>query len=210
MRKRYLIIALLLSAIALTVFATNVFSLYASPSSTNFANWLVINNGGSYSISKGVLTLSSSGGYIDLYEPLTASGSFKVIFGVCSTQLAGFALKLDESLPFFGSTQGINFEMTADEGQSKGFQISRWTEIDWTWGTFAQPTLNQWYSIQITVIQAPFEVIYTIFKDGQLYAEARASDMTNIGFANLHYIVLEVWNIGTYQVRNLTIQPYWS
>lgn len=171
-------------------------------------NWKVDVNGGCYSVQDGILTLNSTSdqsNYICIYKPISVSDNFTIYYEVKADKLGGFCLKLAKSQPFFSSTSCIAFETMHPQGQGKGFEIARWVN-SWSWNTFAQPKENVWYQIEIEVHKTPFEVVYTVFNGSEILGSARANDMTNIGFDDLHYVVFECFaGECQYEVRNFSL-----
>ena len=47
------------------------------------------------------------------------------------------------------------------------------------------------YTVQIEISRESFEAVYTVYLNGEIYAKARAGDMTNIHFTDLTMISLE-------------------
>jgi len=181
-----------------STFATNIF--YDGFDGTALSTgWEVENRGGSYSLSNGVLTISSSGQPYDsmtvyrAYVPQV--DNFTVSARVKGTSLAAFALRIHAGpLPIFGSVLGAQLEFdSAVEG--KNFLAVWWT-THWYWTTIYQPSeTGVWYVLEMRVQRSPFVITYNVYNDsGVLLGTTTATNIGNFGYSDIRYICLEVWS----------------
>ena len=188
-------------ALLLCLTFVNIFSYV---NATTFQGWQIENNDGQYSQSKGLINLSGQGGtYIVLYEWIAPSSDFSFSLQVNSAILQGFAIMLRSSLPFIGSTEGVNFEFGARDGGT--FTFSRYVN-GWTWNEFVSNiTQNIWYTMNLTVHQSPFSIVATAqAENGTVLGSYSASDMTNLSFNSINYLGFGVLESGgNYSVKNI-------
>lgn len=198
---KILLVAVLIGVLSLPSFAQ------AAPKNQN-QGWLVEDRGGQYSISKGAITLSApvgGGQSLILYKPYTPTGDFTVSLKVQASTLQGFALMLRGSLPFAGSTDGVNFEFGARDGGS--FTLARYAN-GWTWNVFTTGAQeNTWYTLKLIVDSEQYSITAQVFSQkGQLLGSYTASDMTNFGFSDIQYVGFGVLESGgSYLVKSVSI-----
>ena len=178
---------------------------FISVHAATFQGWQVENGGGQYSQNNGVMNLSGAGGtYVILYEQIEPTTDFNFSLQVNAATLQGFAIMLRSSLPFAGSTQGVNFEFGARDGGS--FSFARYASA-WTWNVFASGiTQNVNYTMILSVDKDPFSITATVLhQNGTSLASYVASDMTNLAFNNTNYLGFGVLESGgNYTVRNIS------
>lgn len=189
---------------SLTIDIVRVMPIEETPS-----GWQVENYGGSYEIyPNGTIKLQSSGvgslgSPITLYKSYTPTDDFVVSLKVKANQLGGFALFLRASLPFAGSTHGVNFEFGARDGGT--FLLAR-SAGGWTWNIFATGTEGLWYIMKLTVHESPFSVKGEVFNEvGTLIGSLTINDMTNFGFNDIKYIGIGCWIPSEFLVRDFAI-----
>ncbi len=120
-----------------------------------FQGWQIENGGGQYSQNNGAMSLSGNGGtYVILYEQIAPTTDFNFSLQVNAATLQGFAIMLRSSLPFAGSTAGVNFEFGARDGGT--FLLARYSN-GWTWNEFASNLKqNVNYTMILSVNKNPF------------------------------------------------------
>jgi parallel beta-helix repeat protein len=187
------------------ILSTISFYVDINVNAATFQGWQVENGGGQYYQSDVSYYLFGQGGsYVILYESIAPLGDFSFSLQVNSSELQGFAIMLRSSLPFAGSTAGINFEFGARNGGT--FTFSRYVN-DWTGNEFvSNVTQHVWYTMNLTVHQSPFSVVATVqAENGTVLGSYSASDMTNLGFNDIHYIGFGVLESGgSYAVKNIS------
>lgn len=168
--------------------------------------WLIEDLGGSYEFySNGTIRIYSEGGGslgspITLYKEFMPTEDFSVSLRVKATQLGGFMLALRASLPFAGSTHGINFEFGIRDGGT--FLLARWA-TGWTWTIFATGTEGVWYTMKLTVYESPFSIKGEAFDEGEtLIGSLTISDMTNFGFNDIKYVGIGCWIPSDFLVKD--------
>jgi len=171
--------------------------------------WLVEDFGGSYEIyENGTIRLQSPGGGglgspITLYKELMPTEDFTISLKVKANQLGGFALFLRASLPFAGSTHGINFEFGIRDGGT--FLLAR-SAGGWTWTIFATGTEDIWYTMKLTVYESPFSIKGEVFDESEtLIGSLTISDMTNFGFSDIRYVGFGCWIPSEFLVKDFDI-----
>jgi parallel beta-helix repeat protein len=110
---------------------------------------------------------------------------------------------LRSSLPFAGSTAGVNFEFGARDGGT--FLLARYSN-GWTWNEFASNIKqNVNYTMILSVYKNPFRIKATaIDQNGTSLGSYSTSDMTNLAFNNINYLGFGVLESGgSYTVRNI-------
>ncbi len=200
-RSSIFLIALMVSSLVL--FGAVHFG--TAQSGTTFQGWQVENGGGQYSQNNGIMSLSGNNGtYVILYEPIAPTTDFNFSLQVNAATLEGFAIMLRSSLPFAGSTAGVNFEFGARDGGT--FLLARWT-TSWIWNEFVSGAQqNLWYTMILSVNQNPFAITATVLdQNGTLLGSYTASDMTNLDFNNIAYLGFGVLESGgNYTVENIS------
>lgn len=185
------------------ILSTISFYVDINVNAATFQGWQVENGGGQYYQSDVSYYLFGQT-YVILYESIAPLGDFSFSLQVNSSELQGFAIMLRSSLPFAGSTAGINFEFGARDGGT--FTFSRYVN-DWTYNKFvSNVTQHVWYTMNLTVQQSPFSVVATAqAENGTVLGSYSASDMTNLGFNDIHYIGFGVLESGgSYAVKNIS------
>jgi parallel beta-helix repeat protein len=137
-----------------------------------------------------------------LYKEIDPETDFEFSLQVNATTLAGFAIMLRSSLPFVGSTQGVNLEFGARDNGT--VLLARWVS-SWTWNIFVTDIENNtWYTLKLGVHKSPFNITAEAFSDnGTLLGFYSASDMTNLSFDDIEYLGFGVLESGgDYAVRN--------
>lgn len=171
--------------------------------------WNVENLGGSYSLSNGILTLSSDEPSITIYRGyVPQTDSFTVSARVQSRMLAAFALRIHAgSPPISGSTAGAQLEF--DTSVENKYFLAAWQPSGggWTWTTFHGPSAaNTWYVLEMKVQRNPFTITYGVYSDsGELLGAFVTTDM-GFSYDNIQYICLEAWSASLiYDVDWITI-----
>ena len=173
-----------------------------------FQGWEIEDGGGQYSEINGITNLSAnvgSGDWLILYSEINPEADFEFSLQVNASILSGFALMLRGSLPFAGSTDGVNFEFGARDGGS--FTLSRYVN-GWTWNVFKTGVgENVWYTMKLKVKANPFSITaQALDKDGTSLGSYSTSDMTNLSFEDIKYLGFGVLESGgTYSVRNTNL-----
>jgi parallel beta-helix repeat protein len=171
--------------------------------SQGISDWQIENGGGNYSEANGTITLwSETGGWLNLYQQFTPTSDFNVSLEVQAVALGGFALMLRNSLPFFGSVDGVNFEFGARDNGT--FLLARYAS-GWTWNEFANATENVWYTLELSVFGTPFHIVGQVLDNGTLLGTLSINDMTNTNLETITYIGFGIWTPGEYLVRNISM-----
>lgn len=171
--------------------------------------FLVEDYGGSYEIyQNGTVRLQSLGGNslgkpITLYQEFTPKEDFTISLKVKANQLGGFMFALRASLPFAGSTHGVNFEFGSRDGGT--FLLARWTG-GWTWTTFATGTESTWYTIKLVVHETPFRILGEVLESETMIGSLTISDMTNFGFNDIQYVGVGCWTPSDFLVRDFCLR----
>ena len=175
---------------------TLVFGLNVQPAMAATVQGWQIEGGGQYSESNGIIRLWASGGqWIILYKEFSPISNFNVSLQVNAAYLQGFALELRGSLPFAGSTDGINFEFGARDGGT--FSLARYAN-GWKWNVFVSNTkANVWYTMKLSVYSSPYRITAQAFDDkGAPLGSFTASDMSNFAFGSIRYLGFGVLESG--------------
>jgi len=192
----------MLGAFVILVFSMALM-LFGNVQAASTKGWLIENGGGTYSVSKGIISLSGSG--IILYEPYVPLKDFTFSLKVEATTLQGFAIMLRGSLPFAGSADGVNFEFGARDGGS--FTLAR-NAGGWTWTVFTTGAqTNVWYTMKLTVRSNPYTVTAQVFTEKSvLLGSYAASDMTSPAFSGIRYIGFGALESGgSYLVKGVSV-----
>jgi hypothetical protein len=193
----------LFGAVILTILFVSIVAM-ANVEGSTFQGWQ-IEGSGSTSESNGVTRLSASGGaWVILYEAITPESDFSFSLQVNAATLQGFSIMLRSSLPFAGSTQGVNLEFGARDG---GTVLLARSVGDWTWNVFATNIKqNVWYTLKLSVQKSPFTIRAEAFdENGVLLGSFSASDMSNLNFGNIRYLGFGALESGgDYSVRSIS------
>jgi hypothetical protein len=168
-------------------------------SESTFQGWQIEDRGGYCSESAGIIRLRSSGGdicpSITLYKQIAPVEDFNFSLQVNSATLESFGIYVGSRVPFFGSTDCVNFEF-GHYGAGM-FLLARRTTIDnWIWNHFADGVVDVWYTMQLTIYANPFKIMAEVLDDnGTLLGSFSASDMSNIPFKTSNIWVSECGDI---------------
>jgi hypothetical protein len=179
-------------------------------SESTFQGWQIEDRGGYCSESAGIIRLRSSGGdicpSITLYKQIAPVEDFNFSLQVNSATLESFGIYVGSRVPFFGSTDCVNFEF-GHYGAGM-FLLARRTTLDnWIWDHFADGVVDVWYTMQLTIYADPFKIMAEVLDDnGTLLGSFSASDMSNISFEDIKYLGFGVWGYSAtdYSVKNIT------
>lgn len=196
---------LLCGGLVLTVLLA--MSFFVNVYAVTFQGWQIEDVGGQYSENNGVIRLSGTDGkYVMLYEQIAPETDFSFSLQVNAATWAGFAIMLRSSLPFAGSTQGINFQFGSPNNGS--FCLARYVN-GWTWNYFTTGNQeNVWYTMKLSVQANPFKITAQAYdQNGVLLGSFSASDMNNLNFGNIKYLGFGALESGgDYFVRNVSAQ----
>jgi len=200
-------IILTLIMLGMLTLAVNVRAI-TMHSSQQIEDWEIEDGGGFYSFeADDTIRLWSNGGGslgspITLYKESRPKEDFNVSLEAKAVQMGGFALMLRGSLPFAGSTHGVNFEFgNRDNGT---FLLARYAG-GWTWTIFATAEEDVWYTMKLSVFKTPFHIMAQVFENNTLLGSLDINDMTNISFESTCYVGFGMWNEGEFHVRNFEL-----
>jgi len=167
------------------------------------SSWIVEKTGlgGTISLSKGVLTLTTPpsgtvGASVTIYRHITPpTNGFTLSARVSSSQLTTFALRIHcGSPPIFWSTNGAQYEI--DNGVENKQLMAVWeSPSGWTWTNVYGPSLtNTWYTIEMKVKPSPFTITWNVYNSkGKLLGTYTTTNL-GISYSSISYVCLEVWN----------------
>jgi hypothetical protein len=168
-------------------------------------------NGVGYcSESNGVYRLWSNGGgtiycpTVALYKEVNVTGDFTFSAEVNSKTMESSALFLRGSLPVASSTHGCNFEY--GHYGAGDFLFARNCSSEWTPTQVAHGNPNEWYTMQLNVSSAPFNITASAFdENGVLIGSYSTNYITGFSFNDIHYIGFYVWGFdpADYSFRNI-------
>lgn len=167
------------------------------------SGWSVENIKSNYSLSNGILTLSSDAGAntgIALYRDFTPqTDNFTVSTRVKASVLDFLALRIQfKSLPIIlpGGTGGC---ATLQVRPDRFIAVITSTELE----IYRPTATGVWYILEMKVQNNPFKIEFNVYNDGGTLLGTQTITISGFSYADIHYISLQLWNTGQKPVYDI-------
>ena len=159
-------------------------------------DWGVEDIESKYTLSNGLLTLSSDAGAntgIALYRDFNPqTDGFTVSSRVKASTLDFVALRIQfKSLPIILPNAAVT-AATLQVRPDRFIAVITSTELE----IYRPTTTGVWYILEMKVQKNPFEIEFNVYNDGGNLLSAQTITVNDFRYADIHYICLQLWNTG--------------
>jgi len=167
------------------------------------SSWSVENIEGNYSLSEGILTLSSTGVNtgVMLYRDFTPqTNNFTISTRVKASVLDFVALRIQflSTTPTSTSSNAATLQVRPDQflAASALYQINH---------IYSPVSVGVWYILEMKVQKEPYKIEYTVYNDAGtlLGTQTRTSDNIGYSYSDIRYVCLQEWSTGQNPVYDI-------